>query len=126
MATQEEVNELRNQLVTMTETLKLLTLKVDDPVKQQRMDLLQESLSKLSSDYKFQGMSSQGVSLDKELLPHKFNATDIPKFKATDNPYFHLRAFETIMNIKGIDKKVFPTQFSLSLETVCQQLFCGE
>src|SRR6185437_14506966 len=68
-------------------------------------------------------MSSQGVSLDKELLPHKFNATDIPKFKATDNPYFHLRAFETIMSIKGIDKKVFPSLFSLSLETVCQQWF---
>ena len=33
MATQEEVNELRNQLVTVTETLKLLTLKIDDPVK---------------------------------------------------------------------------------------------
>src|SRR6185503_15093051 len=68
-------------------------------------------------------MSSQGVSLDKELLPHKFNANDIPKFKATNNPYFHLRAFETIMNIKGIDKKVFPSLFSLSLETVCQQWF---
>src|SRR6187397_1640876 len=123
MATQEEVNELRNQLVTMTETLKLLTLKVDDPVKQQQMNLMQESLSMLSSDYKFQGIRSQGVSLDKELLPHKFNATDIPKFKATDNPYFHLRAFETIMNIKGIDKKVFPSLFPLSLETVCQQWF---
>src|SRR6185503_1726635 len=68
-------------------------------------------------------MSSQGVSLDKELLPHKFNANDIPKFKATNNPYFHLRAFETIMNIKGIDKKVFHSLFSLSLETVCQQWF---
>ena len=68
-------------------------------------------------------MSSQGVSLDKELLPHKFNATNIPKFKATDNPYFHLRAFETIMNIKGIDKKVFSSLFPLSLEAVCQQWF---
>ena len=115
MATQEEVNDLKNQLATVTETLKLLALKVDDPVKQQQMNLMQESLRKLSSDYKFQGMSSQGVSLDKELLPHKFNATDIPKFKATDNPYFHLRAFETIMNIKGIDKKVFPSLFSSHL-----------
>src|SRR6185312_15567640 len=123
MATQEEVNDLKNQLATVTETLKLLALKVDDPVKQQQMNLMQESLSKISSDYKFQGMNSQGVSLDKELLPHKFNATDIPKFKATDNPYFHLRAFETIMSIKGFDKKVFPSLFSLSLETVCQQWY---
>src|SRR6185503_5274965 len=68
-------------------------------------------------------MSSQGVVVDKELLPHKFYANDIPKFKATDNPYLHLRAFETIMNIKGIDKKVFHSLFSLSLETVCQQWF---
>ena len=51
MATQEEVNELRNQLVTVTETLKLLTLKIDDPVKQQQMNLMQECLTKLSSDY---------------------------------------------------------------------------
>ena len=85
MARQEEVNELRNQLNDVTEVLKALTLKIDDPVKQQQMNLMQESLSKLSSDYKFQGFSSQGFSLDKELLPHKFNATDIPKFKATDN-----------------------------------------
>ena len=35
MATQEEVNELRNQLVTVIEALKILTLKIDDPVKQQ-------------------------------------------------------------------------------------------
>src|SRR6185503_1786971 len=103
--------------------LKLLTLKVDDPVKQQQIDLMQESLSKLSSDYKFQELTSQGVLVDKDLLPQKFNANDIPEFKATDNPYFHLRAFEIIMSIKGIDKKVFPSLFSLSLETVCQQWF---
>ena len=123
MATQEEVNDLKNQLATVTETLKLLALKIEDPVKQQQMDLMQESLSKFSSNYKFQELTSQRVWVDKDLLPQKFNANDIPKFRATDNPYFHLRAFETIMSIKGIDKKVFPYLFSLSLETVCQQWF---
>ena len=61
--------------------------------------------------------------MDKDLLPQKFNANDIPKFKAMDNPYFYLRAFETVMNIKGIDKKAFHSLFSLSLETVCQQWY---
>ena len=123
MATQEEVNDLKNQLATVTETLKLLALKIEDPAKQQQMDLMQESLSKLSSDYKFQELTSQGVSVDKDLLPQKFNANDIPKFKATNNPYFHLRAFETIMSIKGINKMVLPSLFSLSVETVFQQWF---
>ena len=50
MATQEEVNELRNQLTDVTEALKALTLKINDPMKQKQMDLMQESLSKLSSD----------------------------------------------------------------------------
>ena len=50
MASQEEVNELRSQLTDVTEALKALTLKIDDPVKQQQMNLMQESLSKLSSD----------------------------------------------------------------------------
>ena len=61
--------------------------------------------------------------MDKELLLHKFSTNDIPKFKATDNPYFKLRAFETIMGIKGVHMKVFPSLFSLSLEPVCQQWY---
>src|SRR6187397_1427004 len=85
MATQEEVNDLKNQLATVTETLKLLALRIDDPVKQQQMDLMQEILSKLSNDYKFQELTSQGVSVDKDLFPQNFNANDIPKFRATNN-----------------------------------------
>ena len=123
MASQEEVNELKGQVANMAEMLKNLTLPINDPVRQQQMELMQESLSRLSNDYRFQGISSQGISVDKELLPQKSNANDIPKFEATDIPYFHLRAFETIMNIKGIDRKVFHYLFSLSLETVCQQWF---
>ena len=123
MASQEEVNELKKQMANVTEVLKDLTLQINDPVKQQQMELMQESLSKISNDYRFQGISSQGVSVDKELLPQKFNANDIPKFKPTDNPYFHLRSFETVMNIKGIDKNIFHSLFSLSLETICQHWF---
>ena len=61
--------------------------------------------------------------MDKDLLPQKFNPNDIPKFKAMDNLYFHLRAFETVMSIKGIDRKAFHSVFSLSLEAVCQQWY---
>ena len=40
MATQEEVNELRSQLTDVTAALKALALKINDPVKQQQMDLM--------------------------------------------------------------------------------------
>ena len=123
MASQEELNEVKGQVANLAEMLQNLSLQISNPEKQKQMDLIQESLGKLSNNFRFQEISSQGVSVDKDLLPQKFNPNDIPKFKATDNPYFHLRAFETVMSIKGIDRKAFHSVFSLSLEAVCQQWY---
>ena len=63
-------------MTNLTEIFKTLALQVNDPVKQQQFARMEESLSKISNDYKFQGISSQGVSVDKDLLPQKFNAND--------------------------------------------------
>ncbi|XP_021756635.1 uncharacterized protein LOC110721753 [Chenopodium quinoa] len=98
--------------------------KAEDPdkyVPPEIIKCIEETLSQ--HDYKYIDRSTKGISLNKGLLPHKFSTTDIPKFKPTDNPYFNLKAFETVMDIKGANKQLFPLFFHLSLEPVCQQWF---
>lgn len=56
-------------------------------------------------------------------LPKNFSAEDIPKFKPTDDPRFHLKGFKTMMSLKGIDPTRFPMVFPLSLEPICQKWF---
>ena len=36
-------------------------------------------------------------------LPEKLSTNDLPKFKVTDNPQFHLKAFKLYMEIKKVD-----------------------
>ena len=40
-----------------------------------------------------------------------------------DNPHFHIKAFETIMALKKIDQKLFPSMFALSLDHIPQKWF---
>ena len=56
-------------------------------------------------------------------LPENFSVNDLPKFKPTDDPRFHLKGFRSIMILKGVDFSLFPTVFPLSLEPVCQKWY---
>ncbi|KAL2922494.1 Ribosomal RNA-processing protein 8 [Bienertia sinuspersici] len=49
-------------------------------------------------------------------LPETFSASDLPKFKPTDDPRFHLKGFRATMAIKGIDPILYPKNFPLSLD----------
>ncbi len=50
-------------------------------------------------------------------LPEKFVTTDIPKFKAKDNPVHHLRSFQGCMALKKVDISLYPAVFPMSLES---------
>ncbi|KAL2937475.1 Polyamine aminopropyltransferase [Bienertia sinuspersici] len=56
-------------------------------------------------------------------FPQKFSATDLPRFKPTDDPRFHLKGFRATMSLKGIDPILYPKVFPLSLDPVCQKWF---
>ena len=56
-------------------------------------------------------------------LPERFSAKDLPQFKATDDPRFHLRGFIATLALQGVDPALYPTVFPLSLELVCQKWF---
>ena len=51
-------------------------------------------------------------------LPEKFVTSDIPKFKATDNPVHHLRSFQGCMALKKVDESLYPAVFPMSLESI--------
>ena len=77
----------------------------------------------VSHDIKFYDTAIEVVQIGSGLLPEKFSASDIPKFQATDDPFLHLKAFETIMALKKIDRKLFPSMFALSLDHIPQKWF---
>ncbi|KNA14294.1 hypothetical protein SOVF_108740, partial [Spinacia oleracea] len=56
-------------------------------------------------------------------LPEKFSANDIPKFKSTDNPKYHLKNFRATMAIKGVELELYPVVFPMSLKPVCQKWY---
>ena len=84
---------------------------------------MQEKLCKISDEYNYYEIGDLGISVVKDNIPKKFTTTDIPKFKSTDNPIYHLKAFESTMAIKGVDKSLYPTVFRHSLEHIPQQWF---
>ncbi|KAL2898119.1 Trafficking protein particle complex subunit 9 [Bienertia sinuspersici] len=56
-------------------------------------------------------------------LPETFSTSDLPKFKPTYDPRFHLKGFRGTMSIKGIDPILYPKIFPLSSDPVCQKWF---
>ena len=84
---------------------------------------MKEKLNMVSSDVKFYDTTTGGVQINFELLPEKFSTSDIPKFHVTDDPFFYLKAFETIMSLKRIDRKLYPSRFAPSLDHIRQKWF---
>ena len=61
----------------------------------------------VSGDIKFYDVTTGGIQINSKLLHEKFSTSDIPKFQATDDPFLHLKAFETIMALKGLIESFF-------------------
>ena len=56
-------------------------------------------------------------------LPDKLSTNDLPKFKVTNNPRFHLKAFKLYMEIKRVDPRLYPRFFPMSLEDASQKWY---
>ncbi|KAL2929792.1 Activity-regulated cytoskeleton-associated protein [Bienertia sinuspersici] len=109
------------KLTTMLETLstRIDTLEKATP---NTTKTLEKLVQKATDQYAYH----ESPELDTELpskLPEKFSATDLPKFKPTHDPRFHLKGFRSTMPIKGIDPVLYPKVFPLSLDPVCQKCF---
>lgn len=105
MASVEEFNEVKKELREVSEALKSLTLHVkNNEVTPETVKAIENKITLVSKDANSYERIRRDVSVDPAILPDKFNTIDIPKFKSTDNPLYHLSAFETIMTINKIDK----------------------
>ena len=111
-ATQEDVDRVIANMDQMAK--KMQSMSMENKV-------MKEKLNMVSSDVKFYDTATGGVQINSELLPEKFSTSDIPKFHATDDPFLHLKAFDTIMSLKKIDRKVYPSMFALSLDHIPQK-----
>ena len=114
VATKEDVDRVIASIEKMAKEMQSLSLENKN---------MKEKLNMVSSDVKFYDTTTGGVQINTELLPEKFSASDIPKFQATNDPFLHLKAFETIMALKRIDQKLFPSMFALSLDHIPQKWF---
>ncbi|KAL2930287.1 Activity-regulated cytoskeleton-associated protein [Bienertia sinuspersici] len=83
---------------------------------------LEKLVQKATDQYAYYESPDSDIKLPAK-LPEKFSATDLPKFKPTDDPRFHLKGFRATMTIKGVDPVLYPKVFPLSLDLVCQKWF---
>ena len=97
-ATQEDVDRVIANMDQMAK--KMQSLSMENKV-------MKAKLNMVSSDVKFYDTATGGVQINSELLPEKFSTSDIPKFQAANDPFLHLKAFETIMALKKINRKLF-------------------
>ena len=117
MASQQE------KLQKLAEQVQQLEAKIKELTSSSSLDKLFEKAIQKAIDPTFY---QDQPPLDPNLatkLPKDFSAEDIPKFKPTDDPRFHIKGFKTTMALKGIDPALFPTVFPLSLEPICQKWF---
>ncbi|KAL2926782.1 9-cis-epoxycarotenoid dioxygenase NCED2 chloroplastic [Bienertia sinuspersici] len=83
---------------------------------------LEKLVQKATDQYAYHETPDSDIHLPAKLLD-KFSATDLPNFKPTDDPRFHLKGFRATMTIKGVDPILYPKVFPLSLDPVSQKLF---
>ncbi|KAL2942766.1 GMP synthase [glutamine-hydrolyzing] [Bienertia sinuspersici] len=109
------------KLTAMLETLstRLDTLEKTTP---NTTKTLEKLVQKATDQYAYHESPDSDIQLPAK-LPEKFSATDLPKFKPTDDPRFHLKGFRATMTIKGVDPILYPKVFPLSLDPVCQKWF---
>src|SRR6187397_952370 len=106
MATKEDIENINKSIEALSAMMQTLTTRVttmeQNNVTVATLNKLKEQMNKISED--FTDVEQPPTPLDmKDRLPEKFSTVDIPKFKPTDNPIFHLNVFSTTMALKGLD-----------------------
>ncbi|KAL2930840.1 Glutamate--tRNA ligase [Bienertia sinuspersici] len=124
MATQnDQMSQSFSKLSEMFESLnnRISTLEKASPNKVKNLETM---VHRLTDPYSYH--ESSEFDLDSATqLPETFSTSDLPKFKPTDDPRFHLKGFRATMSIKGIDPILYPKIFPLSLDPVCQKWYKG-
>jgi len=114
----------RQTLSKNTEHIKaiLLTLKEESAKNTREFNTMEMRLTEAKGHSIYKENETEFKSI-KDKLPGKTVLSDLPKFKGTEDPIIHIRAFRGQMSIKGIDKELWPTIFPHSLETIPQAWF---
>ncbi|KAL2934727.1 Transcription factor UNE10 [Bienertia sinuspersici] len=126
MANPEQMLDvLARQVEKMTIELHSLQARVNNLEKSPSSSMIKslEKIVQKSTNPTFYQESPTYNSNLSSKLSEEFSATDLPKFKPTDDPRFHHRGFRATMALKGIDPSLFPIIFPLSLEPVCQKWY---
>ncbi|KAL2934445.1 Activity-regulated cytoskeleton-associated protein [Bienertia sinuspersici] len=122
MTTQsDQMSQSLSKLSEMLESLnnRISALEKANPNKSKDLETM---VHRLTDPYSYH--ESPEFDLDSSTqLPEMFSASDLPKFKPTDDPRFHLKGFRATMSVKGINPILYPKIFSLSLDPVCQKWF---
>ena len=84
-----------NNMVNMLETLSSRINELEQKSSQKLEKMVKKDLDK---DAYFDSPGIESYLIDS--LPQTFSANDLPKFKATDDPRFHLKTFKLYMEIK--------------------------
>ncbi|XP_056688253.1 protein TRACHEARY ELEMENT DIFFERENTIATION-RELATED 7A-like [Spinacia oleracea] len=75
---------------------------------------IESLVSKVTNQEKYFDTSMEDNLKGKENLLDKFSANDIPKFKSTDNPKYHLKNFRATMTIKGVELELYPVSAAIA------------
>ena len=123
MSTEDKIKDLSVILDGVTDVIAQLSLKIDHIEKNPSTSMMQnmeKMIKQLTDKTGYHEPPSYDTTLSTR-LPEKFSVNDLPKFKPTDDPRFHLKNFRSVMILKGVDLSLLPTVFPLSLERVCEK-----
>ena len=106
----DELARNMNEMVNMLEALNSRLNELEQTSSQNLEKMVKKDLNK---DAYFDSPGIESYLIDS--LPQMFSANDLPKFKATDDPRVHLKAFKLYMEIETVDSKLYPRFFPMSL-----------
>jgi len=124
MASQEDrLNQLASRIDELTTIIEGLQARINDLEKAPSYSMIENLVKqKLKNPTFHQDTLTVHPNLSSK-LPKEFSANDLPIFKPTDDPRYHLKGFRATMALKGIEPALFHNVFPLSLEPVCQKWF---
>ena len=88
----------------------------------QKNELLEARMTDHRSD-SIHAENRIGFKNIRDELREKVSVADLPKFKKTEPPIVHIRAFKAQMNLLGLDPKFWPSIFPQTLDAASQVWF---
>ncbi|KAL2900390.1 Pre-mRNA-splicing factor PRP46 [Bienertia sinuspersici] len=113
-----------NPIAKLTAMLETLSTRLDtlEKTTPNTTKTLEKLVQKATDQYAYHESPDSDIQLPAKLR-EKFSATDLSKFKPSNDPRFHLKGFRATMTIKRVDPVLYPKVFPLSLDPVCKKWF---